>query len=142
MSCIDLIFCTSKNIISNHAVDVTMLRCYEKCHHDIIYGKINIRVPLPPVFIRKVRDYSKANIENVNKAISNFNWARAFENLSLDKKVELLNEALLNIYRNYIRNRKTKCDYRQPPWITDSIKKFLKKDLIDKNILQKRSKKN
>ena len=142
MSCIHLIFCTSKNIISNHGVDVTMLRCYEKCHHNIIYGKINIRVPLPPVYIRKVRDYSKANIENINKAIFNFNWARAFENLSLDKKVKLLNEALLNIYRNYIRNRKTKCDYRQPPWITDSIKKFLKKDLIDKNILQKRSKKN
>ena len=120
----------------------SMLRCYEKCHHNIIYGKINIRVPLPPVYIRKVRDYSKANIENINKAIFNFNWARAFENLSLDKKVKLLNEALLNIYRNYIRNRKTKCGYRQPPWITDSIKKFLKKDLIDKNILQKRSKKN
>ena len=106
-----------------------MLRCYEKCHHNIIYGKINIRVPLHPVYIHKVRDYSKANIENINKAISNFSWARAFENISLDKKVELLNETLLNIYRNYIRNRKTKCDYRQPPWITDSIKKFLKKDL-------------
>ena len=85
MSCIDLIFCTSKNIISNHGVDVTMLRCYEKCHHNIIYGKINICVPLPPVYIREDRDYSKANIENINKAISNFNWARAFENISLDK---------------------------------------------------------
>ena len=129
MSCIHLIFCASKNIISNHGVDVTMLRCYEKCHHNIIHGKINIRVPLHPVYIHKVRDYSKANIENINKAISNFSWARAFENISLDKKVELLNETLLNIYGNYIRNRKTKCDYRQPPWITDSIKKFLKKDL-------------
>ena len=104
-----------------------MLRCYEKCHHNIIYGKINIWVPLPPVYIREDRDYSKANIENINKAISNFNWARAFENISLDKKVELLNETLLNIYRNYIHNKKTKCDYRQPPWMTDNIKKFLKK---------------
>ena len=40
----------------------------------------------------------KANTENINKAISNFNWTRAFENISVDKKVELLNEKLLNIY--------------------------------------------
>lgn len=55
----------------------------------------------------------------MKKAISNFSWTRALENFSVDEKVELLNEALLNIYRNYIRNRKTKCDYRQPPWIND-----------------------
>ena len=90
MSCIDLIFCTSKNIISNHGVDVTMLRCYEKCHHNIIYGKINIWVPLPPVYIREDRDYSKANIENINKAISNFNWARAFENFLWIKRLNYL----------------------------------------------------
>ena len=112
MSCIDLIFCTNKNILSNHGVDITIL---EKCHRNMIYGKINIWVPLPQVHIREVCDYSKANIKNINKAISNFNWPRAFENLSVDKKVELLNETLLNIYRKYIPNKKIKCDYRQPP---------------------------
>ena len=39
MSCIDLIFCTNLNVISKHDVDVTI---FDKCHHDIIYGKINI----------------------------------------------------------------------------------------------------
>ena len=33
-----------------------------------------------------------------------------------------LNETLLNIFRNYNPNKKIKCDYRQPPWINDSIK--------------------
>ena len=112
MSCIDLIFCTNKNILSNHGVNITIL---EKCHRNVIYGKINIWVPLPQVHIREVCDYSKANIKNINKAISNFNWPRAFENLSVDKKVELLNETLRNIYRKYIPNEKIKCDYRQPP---------------------------
>ena len=126
MSCIALIFCTNKNIISNHGVDVTI---FKKCHHNIIYGKINNWVPLPPVYNREVWDYSQANIENINTAISNFNWTRAFENLSVDKKVELFNETLLNIYRNYIPNKKIKCYYRQPPGMTDNIKKSLKKDL-------------
>ena len=123
MSCIDLIFCTNENIISNRGVDVMI---FEKCHHNIIYGKINIWELLLPAYIREIWDYSKANIENINKTISNFNWTKAFENLSVDEKVELNNEALLNIYRNYTSDKKIKCDLRQPPWMTDNIKKSLK----------------
>ena len=99
---------------------------FNKCHHNIIHGKIDIRVPLPLVYVREVWDYSKTNVENIKKAVANFNWKRAFENLSVDEKVELLNETLLNIFRNYIPNKKIKCDYRQPPWMTDDIKKSLK----------------
>ena len=122
-SCIDLIFCTNKNIISNYGVDVSIS---EKCNHNIIFGKINISVPLPPVYVREVWDYSKANVEHINKAISNFNWHNAFKDLSVDDKVKLLNETLLNIFRNYIPNKKIKCDYREPPWMTDKIKTLLK----------------
>ena len=39
---------------------------------------------------------------------------------------DLINKTLLNIFRNYIPNKKCKCDYRQPPWMTNSIKKSLK----------------
>ena len=94
MSSIGLIFCTNKNIISNHGVDVMI---FEKCHHNIIYGKINIGTLLLPAYMREIWDYSKANIKNINKTISNFNWTKAFENLSVDEKVELLKETLLNI---------------------------------------------
>ena len=41
-------------------------------------------------------------------------------------KADLLNQTLLNNFRNYIPNKKIKCDYRQPPWITNSIKRSLK----------------
>ena len=102
---------------------------FDKCHHNVIYGKINIRVPLPPVFIREVWNYSKADAENIQKAILGFNCRKAFESLSVDSKVDLLNETLLNIYRDYIPNKKTKCDYRQPPWMTDDIKESFKKVL-------------
>ena len=57
----------------------------------------------------------KPNVENIKKAISNFNWNRAFENLPIDEKAGLLSQTLLNIFRNYIPNKKMKCDYRQPP---------------------------
>ena len=34
---------------------------FDKCHHNIIYGKINIPVPvsLSPTYVREVLDYKK-----------------------------------------------------------------------------------
>ena len=96
-------FCTNLNVISKHGVDVSI---FEKCHHNIIIGKIDIHVSVPPAYVREVWDCSKANAENIKKTISNFNWNKAFENFSIDAKVELLNETLLNIFRNYIPNKK------------------------------------
>ena len=46
---------------------------FKKCHHNIIHGKIDIYVPLPPVYVREVWDYNKPNVENIKKAVSNFN---------------------------------------------------------------------
>ena len=40
------------------------------------------------------------------EARSNFDWNKAFENLSVDERVELLNKTLLNIFRNCIANKK------------------------------------
>ena len=103
MSCIDLTFCTNQNVISNYGVDFLM---FKKCHHNIIHGKIDIRVPLPPLYVHEVWDYNKANAENIKKAVSNFNWNKALESLSVDEKVEVLNEPLLNIFWNYIPNKR------------------------------------
>ena len=121
MSCIELLFCTKQNTISNYGVDVSI---FDNCHHNIIFGKVNIPVPLPPVYIREVWNYIQANVENIKYAMSNFNWSKAFKNLSVDGKIRPLNETLLNIFRNYIPNKKIKCDYRQPPWINDNTTKF------------------
>ena len=130
MSCIDLIFSTDQSVISNPGADVSI---FDKCHD--IYGKINTRVPLPPTYMREVWDYEKTNIQNIKKVISNFDWNKSFENLSVDEK-DFLNETFLNIFRNYIPNKKNKCDYRQPPWMTD-IKKSLKERCKLRNIFYK-----
>ena len=108
-SCIDLRFCTNQNVISKYGVDASL---FDKFHHNVIYGKINIRVPLPPSFICEVWNYSKADAQNIQKTILDFNLRKAFESLAVDSKVDLLNETLLNIFRNYIPNKKIKRDYR------------------------------
>ena len=61
---------------------------------------IKTLVPLPPVFICEVWNYSKADVQNIQKAILDFNWRKPFS------KVDLLHETLLNLFRNYIPNKK------------------------------------
>ena len=48
-SCMDLIFRSSPSFISASGVELSL---YEKCHHNLIYGKIN--VPLAPPHIIEV----------------------------------------------------------------------------------------
>ena len=69
MSFIDLIFCTNQSVISNHGVDVSI---FDKCHHNIIYGKVDIRVFFPSSYVQEIWDYKKADIENIKKAISTY----------------------------------------------------------------------
>lgn len=49
--------------------------------------------------------------------------SKAYKNLSVDEGIEHLNESLLNIFRNYVPNKKIKY---QPPGINDNIKSNLK----------------
>ena len=53
---------------------------------------------MPPVYVREVWDYSQANVENIKKIISNCNWSKAFENLSVGERVEHINKTLLKIF--------------------------------------------
>ena len=38
--------------------------------------------------MREVWGHKKVNIENIKKAISNFDWNEAFDNLSVDEKTK------------------------------------------------------
>ena len=78
------------------------------------------------MYSREVWNYKNANPEGIQRSISCFNWKKAFENLSINEKVDLLNATLLNIFRNYIPNKIVKCSYRDPPWLTKLIKSKLK----------------
>ena len=79
----------------------------------IIYGKINISVTLPPIYVREVWDYRNAKDENIKKR----RYLTLF--LTLDEKVPLLNQTLVNIFRNYIPYKEINSKYWQHPWMTN-----------------------
>ena len=49
-----------------------------------------------------------------------------FGGANVNKKVDILNECLKNVFHNFIPNRIIKCNYRDLPWMTDVIKSQLK----------------
>ena len=100
-SCIDLIFTSNTNLVTDNGVDPTL---YRTCHHNLIFGKISSNIPLHPPFYRDIWDYKRANVEMIQKAITDYNWKRAFSNSSVNENVRFFGETLKNIFSNYINN--------------------------------------
>ena len=49
-SCIDLIFSNQPNVITDSGVHPTL---HSKCHHQIIYSKLNLKIEKPPPYTLK-----------------------------------------------------------------------------------------
>ena len=58
--------------------------------------------------------------------IKSFNWENAFNGKDINSQVELFNETLLNIFRNFIPNKIKYFRDSNPPWINDDIKSKIK----------------
>ena len=106
---------------------------HPNCHHQIVFAKFNLMISYPPPYSREVWHYREANTDLIRRAISNFNREKAFCNTSVNKKVSIFNETILNILSNYIPNETLICDDRDPPWCNSRIKSLLQ----DKNKLYK-----
>ena len=97
---------------------------FEKCHHNIVCGKIDFKIPIPPPYIKE--NCKNASSECIQRSVSSIDWEFLFWGKSINKKVDRVNECLKNIFHNFVPNKLIKCDYRQPPWVTYSIKNTLK----------------
>ena len=79
-----------------------------------------------PPYLREVWDYKNANVNHIQSVVSSIDWEFLFHGANVNKKVDILNECLKNIFHNFIPNRIIKCNYRDPPWMTDVIRSKLK----------------
>ena len=59
-SCIDLNFSNQPNLITDSGVHPTL---YSKCHHQIIYSKLNLKIEYPPPYTRKIWDYNRSETD-------------------------------------------------------------------------------
>ena len=66
------------------------------------------------------------------------NQPRLFINLTINERVELLSNTLIDIFRNYIPEKKVNFKYGEVPWVNKNIKLyFIQKIQAYKKILCK-----
>ena len=58
-SCIDLIFISNVNLIREFGIEKSLYA--DSFHYSIVFGKMNLSIPLPPLYTREVWDYNKAD---------------------------------------------------------------------------------
>ena len=133
-SCLDLIFSSNVSFIRNYEIKQSI---YEKCHHNITYSTLDFNVPLPPPYYREIWDYKNADTESIQKAISSFDWPKAFRNKNASENCKLLMDTLMNIFINYIPHKTKKFGYKTPEWMNTLIifaltkGRYLKKGTIE-----------
>ena len=127
-SCIDLIFTNQSNLIMDAGVHPSL---HSKCHHQVIYAKLNLQIEYPPPYTREIWDYGKAQFDLINKAIENFDWNKLFSGQDIHDQVNLFNATILNIFRNFIPNKVILCDDKEPAWVNEEVRLLIKqKNLI------------
>ena len=124
MSCIDLIITDQPNLFVDSGVHPSL---DEHCQHQIIYGKLNISVPYPPPFKRKVWDYSKANVRKIRDTIDSIDWKSKLSDPDPEHMSNLFTKTLLSIFTDNIPNQVIKCSDKDPPWISSEIKTAIKR---------------
>ena len=122
-SCIDLLFANQNNLITDSGVHPSL---HFNCHHQIIYGKFNVKVFYPPPYERHVWHYEHAIVDMISKAIERFDWDNAFLGKNVNEKVSILTKTILNIMSNYIPNEIITIDDKDPPRVNNKIKSLMK----------------
>ena len=95
---------------------------HASCHHQIVNAKFNLK---PPPYEREVWHFQKADINLIRRAMNEFNWERSFFNLNKNEMVYVFNTIIKNIMANFIPHEAIICDDRDPPWISNRIKKLI-----------------
>jgi len=124
-TCIDLIL-TNK---SSAFVDCGVLRSPDPaCKHQIVKGKINLHVPPPPKYKRKIWEYGKGNQREFRNELGSINWANIFLGKTVNQMAETFTSMFLEIAQKHVPSKIiTVCD-KDAPWITDEVKTAIRRN--------------
>ena len=124
-SCIDLILTDQPNLVLDSGTRASQ---DTNCHHQIIYCKVNFRIPPTPPSERKTWYYHRANTAAIQRCFTNFPWVQHFNlNPDVNWQVKSFTEIFLNIMNNYVPNEVKRFVPRDPPWISKQLKTLLRR---------------
>ena len=96
--------------------------------HNIIHGTINISVPRPPPYKRKIWDYKSANTDKIRADLLKLNWRDLFLNLNVHEKGLVFTDTFMDIVDKQISNKIITCNDKDAPWITPKVKTAIKRN--------------
>ena len=123
-SFVDLIFTSNPSIIVDSSIEKSLS---SSCYLDILYANINFRFQLHPPDFRSIWDYKNADASSIQRAIENFNWQYIFESKTINEKVQVFSEVLMNILSNFVPYKLLKYNYKQPQWMNSKISSSVRK---------------
>ena len=94
-SCIDLIIASQPFLFVEYGI--LHLSLFKNCHHEIVQGKLNLSVPPPPAFKRKLLDYNNADIDTLHDKLRCVDWYAVFSGLDDNKIAETFTD-FVNCY--------------------------------------------
>ena len=101
-SCIDLIVTDQPNLVLDSGVRPSLDSTVK---HDIIFCKINFKIPPLPKYDRKIWHFNRANVDLIRRAIAEFDWVTKLQrDRNPNDQVDLLNKSILNIMSNFVPN--------------------------------------
>ena len=78
---------------------------HSNSHHQIVFAKFNLKVYYPPPHEKHICHYKYAHTVHIKNAFTSFNWKQTLSNSSIDKKISIPNETIINVMSNYIPNK-------------------------------------
>ena len=124
-SCIDLIVRDQPNLVLDSGVRPSL---DPTCKHQIIFCKLNFKIPPLPSFKRHLWQFDKAESHFIEKAVLEFPWEfHLSKNKNPTSQVNMLNQTILNIMSNFVPNINVTCKPNVPKWITRDIKNLMRR---------------
>ena len=124
-SCIDIILTDQPNLVMSSGVRPSLDPTVK---HQIVFCKLNFKIPPPPKYCRKIWHYAKSKAENIKKSITEFSWNTHLSGIkNPTQQVALLNETVLNIMSNFVPSTEKTFRPSEPPWFGKNIRSCLKK---------------
>ena len=111
-SCIDLIITDQPYMFTETGV-LPSLDLHSK--HNIIHGALNVNIPHPPPYKRKICVYKTAKVDFIRNDLLNVNWLELFYNLNASEMSMLFSDVFLDIMVRHISHKVVICNEKDAP---------------------------
>lgn len=124
-SIIDLFFTSQKNLVVLSGVGEPFLEQNIR-YHCPIYCVLKLKKPANATYMRHIWLYDRGNYEALSDELMHTNW-NELKNSDIEIYASNIVDKILNTASNYIPNKTIKIRTSDPPWLTNNIRRLMRK---------------